>query len=166
MDARDLLRRQFGFAHQLLEQTLDDVTPVSAAARQEGSTIGSIASIYGHAVAAEDAFVAGATENGMTVLQAGDWSDRTGIPVARPFQDDEWARLTVDLAAMREYARAVYEATDQFLATAPDEVIFREVDGPGRKVMLFPEVALTHTAQHWGEIAALKGIQGMKGLPF
>lgn len=166
MDARDLLRRQFRFTHQLIEQTLDDVTPESAAARVQGATIGSIASIYGHAVAAEDAFVAGATENGTTVLHAGDWSNRTGIPVARPFQDEEWAKLAIDLAATREYARSVYEATDQFLATAPDDVIFREVDGPGGKVMLFPEIALSHTAQHWGEIAALKGVHGLKGLPF
>jgi hypothetical protein len=100
------------------------------------------------------------------VLQVGSWEDKTGIPVAKHRQDEEWARLAINFQATRDYAKEVYEATDRFLARAPDEILFREVDGPGRKVMLFPEIMLTHTAQHWGEIAALKGVQGMKGLPF
>jgi hypothetical protein len=166
MDARELLRSQFRFAHQFIEMALDDVSPETAAAKISGATINTIAHVYAHSVVAEDAFVSGANSDGTSVLQAGAWEDRTGIPVAKPRQDEEWARLAIDFQATREYAKEVYEATDRFLARAPDEILFREVDGPGRKVLLFPEIMLTHTAQHWGEIAALKGVQGMKGLPF
>ena len=166
MDARDMLRSQFRFAHQFLEMALDDVTPETAATRVGGATINTIAHIYGHAVVSEDAFVSGALDEGTPVLETDNWAAKTGIPVAKPRQDEEWAALTIDFAATREYAKAVYEATDRFIATAPDDVIFREADGPGGKVRIFPEIMLTHTAQHWGEIAALKGVQGMKGLPF
>lgn len=166
MDVRALLRSQFRFAHQFLEMAMDDVSPETAAVKVGGSTINSIAHVYAHAIVAEDAFVSGATEGAQPVLVAQEWARKAGIPIAKPLQDDQWGKLAIDLAATREYARHVYEATDSFLATAPDDVIFREVDGPGRKVMLFPEIMLTHTAQHWGEIAALKGVQGMKGLPF
>jgi hypothetical protein len=166
MDARELLRSQFQFAHQFIEMALDDVSPEAAARKVAGSTINTIAHVYGHSVVAEDAFVSGALGGGVPVLESGGWAARTGIPVAKPSQDEEWGKLSIDLAATREYAKAVYEATDKFLASAPDDTVFRQVDGPGRKVMLFPEIMLTHTAQHWGEIAALKGVQGMKGLPF
>jgi hypothetical protein len=166
MDSRELLRSQFRFAHQFLEMALDDVTPETAATKVGGSTINTIAHIYGHAVVSEDAFVSGAMGTETSVLEAGGWAGKTGIPVAKPRQDEEWGKLEINFAATREYAKAVYEATDSFIATAPEDIIFREVDGPGRKVRLFPEIMLTHTAQHWGEIAALKGVQGMKGLPF
>ncbi|MCA9826394.1 MAG: DinB family protein [Dehalococcoidia bacterium] len=167
MDARELLRSQFRFAHQFLEMALDDVSPETAATRVGGATINSIAHIYAHAVTSEDAFVSGAKgDDGISVLEAGGWGTKTGIPVAKPRQDEEWAKLNIDFAATREYAKQVYEATDEFLATAPEDVLFREADGPAGKVRIFPEIMLTHTAQHWGEIAALKGVQGMKGLPF
>jgi hypothetical protein len=166
MDSRELLRSQFRFAHQFLEMALDDVSPETAAVKVGGSTINTIAHIYGHAVVSEDAFVSGALGEGISVLEGGGWADRTGIPVAKPRQDEEWGKLSIDFAATREYAKSVYEATDKFLATAPEDVLFREADGPVGKVRLFPEIMLTHTAQHWGEIAALKGVQGMKGLPF
>lgn len=166
MDAREMLRRQFRFAHEFIEMALDDITPEIANKRIDGATINTIAHVYGHSVVAEDAFVSGAVPGTQTVLESGGWSEKTGIPVAKPVQDEEWGKLTIDLAATRQYAKEVYEATDRFLARAPDDVLLREVDGPGHKVMVFPEMMLTHTAQHWGEIAALKGVHGLKGLPF
>ena len=66
-------------------------------------------------------------------------------------------------------AGAVAAATDDFLANATDEELNKEVDSPVGKqpfITFFANIALTHAAGHWGEIAALKGVQGLKGLPF
>ena len=79
------------------------------------------------------------------------------------------ADLTVDLVAFREYAKAVAAATDDFLANATDQEMNKEVDSPVGKqpfITYFANLGLTHIAGHWGEIAALKGVQGLKGLPF
>ena len=33
-------------------------------------------------------------------------------------------------------------------------------------VQYVSSIPVLHLASHWGEIAALKGVQGLKGLPF
>ena len=45
----------------------------------------------------------------------------------------------------------------------------KEINGPAGKqplITILANVGVTHGAGHWGEIAALKGVQGLKGLPF
>ena len=77
--------------------------------------------------------------------------------------------MTFDLEVFREYAKAVGTATDEFLASATDEQLEKEIDGPVGKqpyITFLANIGVTHVAGHWGEIAALKGVQGLKGLPF
>jgi hypothetical protein len=78
----------------------------------------------------------------------------------------------VDLPAFRAYAKAVYEATDAYLATLPDAALSREVDlsamGMGKQTVGFvlDNALLGHAYCHCGEISAIKGVQGKKGYPF
>ncbi len=64
---------------------------------------------------------------------------------------------------------AAAKALDDFLATATDDQMAQEIDGPLGKttvLQMLANIGLTHVAGHWGEVAALKRVQGQKGLPF
>lgn len=170
MDSRALVRQQFGLAHNVLEQVLADVTAPVAASVPAG-TIKPIAIVLAHVVSDEDFMVNGMAQGAPLLLSRDGWSERTGIPVpGGPFMTDEWAaNVKLDLDAFREYMKAVFAQTDAFLAEASDEQLAREVPGPLGTTSAFnllATIGLYHCAEHTGEIAALKGVQELKGLPF
>ena len=78
----------------------------------------------------------------------------------------------MDVSAFREYSALVYRATDDYLAGLTDAGI----DAPllaaatgGRQVpagFMIVRVMATHFPAHAGEVAALLGVAGLKGLPF
>ncbi len=59
-------------------------------------------------------------------------------------------------------------ATDAYLERLADEDLDREVTmmGGTRQVADALTTVAAHTLEHSGEIAALKGVQGGKGLPY
>ena len=84
-------------------------------------------------------------------------------------QDEHYSELKINLPAMREFAAAVAKETDEFLTNASEDELMKEIDALGQKtpaITFLANIGLTHVAGHWGEIAALKGVQGLKGLPF
>lgn len=169
MEASEMLRLQFEQSNRFVEMTMNDVTQAIAEKKLPGSTINTIGQIYGHMVLDQDLMVGGMAKGGDLVLMKEGWGGKLGVSNPNPMQTEEWARQKVDIAAYREYAKAVYGATDAFLKTATEADLSKEVDGPAGKqpVLLFlATIGLSHVAEHWGEIAALKGVQGVKGLPF
>ena len=83
---------------------------------------------------------------------------------------EEWARtVEMDMPKLREYAQAVFAATDAYLDTLTEADMGREIEFGGNKPALatfFINVMATHCANHTGEISTLKGLQGLKGYPF
>ena len=106
------------------------------------------------------------------------WAEKTGLsaPPPRPGGNgswDEWARsVKIDLAALRQYAQAVYAATDQFVASLDADALAKPLDlsalGIGQTTVgaFVCGIVLQHANHHCGEIACLKGLQGAKGYPF
>lgn len=78
--------------------------------------------------------------------------------------------MKLDIGQAREYAKAVYKATDDYLGTLSVEDLDDEIDVPGigknSRAYFLGIGALIHLANHVGEISALKGVQGAKGYPF
>jgi hypothetical protein len=74
------------------------------------------------------------------------------------------------LPVFREYAKAVYGATDAYIARLSDSGLARKVQtgfiGEQSAAFVISNILGWHIAEHTGEIAALKGVQGLKGLPF
>ena len=169
MEAKELLRAQFQTMHQFLDMTIADCSPEVLEKRDNAWTINKIGALYAHIILAEDMMLNVMGKEGELVLKSDGWAEKLGIDNASPRQDEHLADLTIDLEAFREYAKAVAAATDDFLANATDEQFNREVESPVGKqpfITFFANIGLTHVAGHWGEIAALKGVQGLKGLPF
>ena len=108
-----------------------------------------------------------------TVWESGDWAAKTGLDMSGPGarQTQEWAQSSpqYDHAAFRAYAKAVHDATDDYLANVSDEGLESEFDAFGGKTSVARYLGTTclwHVMSHQGESSALKGVQGLKGLPF
>ena len=163
------IRMAFETMHQFLEGTLEGVTAEQARWRPPGlaHTIGAT---YGHVVFTEDTVV-NAVVRGGAPLMATQFAGKSGASEPPPPGTDwaAWAeRVEVDLAAMREYAHAVYAATDGDLESLADAELGREVNlGPAGTHALgrLLTIMMGNVAWHTGEIACLKGLQGAKGYP-
>jgi len=170
MNAQEAVRQQLGFWHGISAQIMGDCGD-SLNKGLANASVGSIASIYAHAVFAEDGIINGMFEGKPLLYQTGDWAKKTGVqhPVGS-MQNQEWASgLNMDLASFQEYANAVFQQTDSYIGSLSDSDLERKVNGPTGETALgwfLVNILATHFPSHLGEIAALKGVHGQKGLPF
>jgi len=157
---------------QVLEGTIEGVDNDLANKQPDGKA-DSIGSTYAHAVLAEDAIV-NSMMKGSQPLSETEWKDKTGVDKPMSMTDPEalgewYHTVQVDLPKVREYAKAVYAASEEFIQNADDETITKEVDFWGMKMPLaeaFDMFVIGHLNSIAGEISALKGIAGLKGYPF
>jgi hypothetical protein len=72
------------------------------------------------------------------------------------------------LAPLLDYLQQVRAATDAYLAGVTPEELDRivQIAGQDRPVAQVFVLLVVHSAAHTGEISALKGVSGAKGLPF
>jgi hypothetical protein len=124
--AGTLLRWQFRLAHQLLDATIDRLH-VRTAQPQFRGTFAQPAACYAQIVWCEDLSINAMLTAGIP-LALSTWAGRTGLselPLLTGETDWRgWARrVQFDLSEFRDYARAVYNATDLYLAALPDEAI-------------------------------------------
>jgi hypothetical protein len=171
MDAVSPFREGLLWAHELLEMIMADVTPEQAHWTPPGIA-NPLGAIYVHALCAEDGVVNGMLK-GSVPLFAGEWSGRCGVEQPQPALDLAWARsLRVDLPAFRQYAQAVYLASEAFLGSLTAGGLAREIDlsrqGLGRRPVSWclNALVIAHVNNMAGEISVLKGLQGVKGYPF
>ncbi|MGZ9137904.1 MAG: hypothetical protein ACXW4K_10670 [Candidatus Deferrimicrobiaceae bacterium] len=171
------IRAQMKSAHWLLEETIADVSDEMAPFAPPGKALPTGAA-YVHYVTSED-WAVHSLFQGVSPSMAGTWAGRTGVSEPPPGPGDDFAarfaawsrRVRVDLPAFRAYAKAVYDATDGYLAALADSELSREVDlsagGLGKQTVGFvlDNAMLGHAYCHCGEISALKGVQGKKGYP-
>lgn len=76
--------------------------------------------------------------------------------------------ISLDMDVFRQYAAAVYAATDEYLANVSDAELEKVVDAgfapPMPAGSFVANILAWHVATHQGEISALKGVQGLEGL--
>src|SRR3972149_2037768 len=129
MNVKGTRKQQMQPLQGTLEATIRDC-PVDALTRKlPGSTINSIGAIYAHTIFGEDGLLNGLVRGGTPVYFAGGWAPKVGLDMPRGGMDPDWA-VTLDLDLFRQYAAAVYQATDEYLATASDAELDRVID-PG-----------------------------------
>src|SRR3990172_1247719 len=172
MRVQSAVRQQLGFWHGALDPILGDCSQEVLNRNLSNATITSIASIYAHLVFAEDVIVQALLQGKPVLYQSDGWEAKTGVAFLGmpPEIKRDWATsLRMDLPSFQEYAKTVFAATDAYLAGVPDADLQRKVSGPfGEQTAEWVDLDPlgTHAPQHAGEIAALKGVQGVKGLPF
>jgi len=171
LDGIDFLRADLTDAHWLLEATVEDLSPDHLHWAPPG-TANTIAATYAHVVGSEDSIIHGTLAR-KPLLAEGEWAGRNGISLPIPQRGSDWfawsRRVRVDLPAARSYAEAVYAATDEYLASITSDQLDRPpaVPLPGNQTLswLIRNLLVLHASVHTGEIAVLKGLQGLVGLP-
>jgi len=172
MKLQTAAQQQLAGSHGAFRFMLNDIEPALLNETLPGAAIGSIASIYAHLVFAEDVFVHTRFQEREPLYLAGGWEAKTGVPFPGipPAITPEWAAaLRMDLATFQPYADTVFADTEAFVANLPDAELDRTIKGATGEYTIGWGIAIIivqHAAQHSGEIAALKGVQGLKGLPF
>lgn len=171
MNVQDAIRTQLSFWHPVLDGMVGECGQDVIANNLPDATITSIGSVYAHIVMSEDAIVNGMLQGKPTIYESDGWKEKIGISFeGRPSLEQEWARkLVLDLGPFKEYAQAVYANSDAYIGGLPDADLDQKKQTPiGEQSVGWVLAALlaTHLPQHTGEIAALKGVQGLKGLPF
>jgi hypothetical protein len=167
--AIDAVRKSLGISHWMLDSVLADL-PEDAARRTFPNTrMNPITPTVAHAVYGEDVMINRFVLDREPLLTRDGWLARTGVPDDNHVLSPELLAAPLDLAALREYAAAVFGETDRTLAGLLPGDLGRMVPTPfGNEVpavdflAMFPAV---HLSSHVGEISALKGALGMTGYP-
>lgn len=172
MDAIEFLREQLRQAREFLAGVLSDLDADALHAPAPGR-LNPIASTYAHLVVGEDGFVNGLLRGAMPLF-ASEWAGRTGLSEMPP-EGPDWAAwghaVRIDVQALDGYAQGVARSTDDFIASLSPADLDRGVDlgafGFGERSLgwVLGAGVLGHVLSHWGEIAALKGLQGRTGFP-
>ena len=159
-----LLRAQYKQSFEWLQGTMQGMTDELAHQTPAGN-VPAIAGQVAHAVMTIDGFVLGTVSGKPPVMAAGN----SGVSSPPPQGDWlEWGNsVKVDMPVFHEYAKAVFAETDSYLASINDSELDRELELPFGKysVAWLFNVGLLNTFSHTGEIACLKGLQGLKGYP-
>jgi hypothetical protein len=176
ISAIELIKFQVKNARELFEGTVADITQEQLE-KVPGGKAHPLGATYAHLIFSEDAIMQGMVQ-GKAPLFATTWKDKTGASEPMPAMDEKWSEandawgksVKINLAELREYAKAVYAATDDYLATLKDEDIEKEIDlgSWGKKSFtdFMTGFIIGHTFSLAGEISVLKGVQGAKGYPF
>jgi DinB superfamily len=171
IDTVAVVRSNLSDAHWLLERVIDGLADEHLHWVPPGSA-NTIAATYAHVVGSEDVFVQ-ETLLGRKPIGEDEWDGRGGISLPVPRRGADWLmwsrRVRVELAAARAYAAAVYAASDAYLAGLEPDALGRPPSAPvpGGQTLgwLVNNLLVQHAALHSGEIAVLRGIQGLQGLP-
>jgi hypothetical protein len=172
MTPQALLKQQLAGVHDILEQTIADCSQHTLDLNLPNANITNIGSIYAHILFSEDGIVQGMLQKKPPVYHAHGWASRVNVTMpANPQFDPAWGRtVRMHLPPFREYAKAVYAATDAYVSSLTPADLERKVDtgfvGEQTVGFVLGNICVWHVAEHNGEIAALKGAQGLKGLPF
>jgi len=198
MNTIGLIQNSLGFAFEILDQVVSDLTQEQADWLPPG-TANPIGALYWHTVGYSDQLVheycmapfkyvtqkewqeakRDKQELGMgqaPLRYSADWQGKVVInsPPENPddpFWDLRAVRdgLRVDLLALHDYARATTQALLSGVASLTPEDLDRPISTPigDYNMNLFLEFfVIWHINAHCGEIAALKGCQGLKGYPW
>ncbi len=176
LTALQLIKDELKNARETFDGTVADVREEQLHNDPGGKAL-PLGAAYAHLVFSEDAVVQGMLQGKQPFFATG-WAGRTGVSELMPPMDERWMveherwakTVKIDLGELRDYAKAVFTATDEYVSNLKEEDLEREVDlGEGGKKTLAELLyswVIGHLNSLAGEISALKGIQGARGYPF
>jgi len=166
MNAVDAIRHEARDSYEWLERIVSDVSPEQAGWSPPGSA-NSIAVNYAHIVVNTDVDVTRYFHGKTPLLEAGGWIERLGLNPRK--LDDMDATIGLDWTLLHEYGLLV----QQQIQEQADALTQADLD---RSFQMIPEslgiwkgydiYALhigRHVWMHGGEIACIKGLQGLRG---
>jgi hypothetical protein len=130
----------------------------------EGTTCNSVAKSHVHVLSSIDFFVNMIVGGGRSKWPEA--AEKLGLP-ANPTKIWQ-ADGRVALEPMKEYGKYVQETALAAVSKLSDADLDREIESQFGKhpAGWYLQLSGMHTAGHAGDMAAIKGMQGLKGLPF
>lgn len=174
--ATEFLREQIKNTRKNFLDTVSTVTPEMLSVTPGGKTI-PLGATWAHVIFAEDTVIHTMLQQKQTLFET-TFKDKTGASMVMPPMDTKWneayelwARsVKVDLPVFLEYQKAVFAQTDEYIYHIYDDDLEKYLDlgAFGTKYIwqILDEFVVEHMCVSTGEIAVLKGLQGIRGLPF
>ena len=167
MDIPEYLRREMAGVRHSVDMVMKNMTPELFNGTAPG-TANTISATFIHFMSVEDNFIQKIIQGKPSVWETGGWSQKTGIQKPPGIGEDwsDYKHKQIAIQPLLDYAAAVWAATDAYLATLTPEELDREVKFANgeRTVADMLLLSASQSLSHTGEIAALKGVQGAKGL--
>jgi hypothetical protein len=164
MNATQYATSQLGQVFDLLNLCADGIDDAQYNHDPQG-TCNSVAKSHVHALTAIDFFVLQMVKGGPMLWP--DFATKIGLPVnAREIFGYAEA---IPLAPMKEFAAQVQKAALEYVGGLSESDLDREIDTQffGKQSAAYVlQLMAAHTAGHAGDMASVKGMQGLKGLPF
>jgi len=165
MNAVDYAKLQLEEAFGLVNIVVQGLDEEQYNWQAEGTTCNSVAKSHAHALSSIDFFVNGVVGGGE--VRWASTAEKMGLP-GHPlgiWQSD----ARIPLEAMQEYGKQVHDSAMAALSKLSDADLDREIETQyfGKKsAAWYIQLAGLHTTGHAGDMASVKGMQGLKGLPF
>ncbi len=169
MDAKEFINLELQEMRGLFTASLQNMTEEQFN-WVPGTAANPIRAIAMHAWGAEDYFIQTILQNKSRIFESEHWDEKLGL-TNTPGRGRGWdAAVTTQLSLAKalEYYAEVQAATAQYCTNITDEelqktvLLFKQEMSVAAVISRF----MLHTTGHAGEIAALRGMQGVKGLPF
>jgi len=165
----EVLKASFDVAHMVFNGIVGDLAADAVEYSIPGSTVPKLGAIMAHAIYGEDVIVNGVSGKEIALTRL-NLQASTGMVQLSNVMTPEWCQLAFDLEGLKAYAAAVFAETDDFLSRATTAELDRLVPTPLGTEMSgaarMGAFGVVHLMEHAGEISALKGAHGLKGLPF
>ena len=169
MDTIEFIRQYIAAVRSQTGASMQDITLEQFNWTPPG-TASPISAVFVHLLNSEDFFIQTVIQGKPKLWEAGGWGEKTGVKNTPDYGGnwDEFKHMTLALEPVLAYQRVVYDATESYLDKLTPDELERKVKFAGGEHTVAAMILHTtcHTLSHAGEIAALKGIQGVKGLPF
>lgn len=168
MNVIEYIQGEMASLRRSVERVMKEMDPVVFNWGPPG-TANTISATFIHFINSEDHFIQTVLQGEPTVWEIGGWAQKTGIPKPPGIGEDwsDFKRRQVQIAPIFDYAAEVWSATDKYLSSLPVDDLNRMVNfhGSDRSVAYVLRLCVSQAQGHLGEIAALKGVQGKRGLP-
>lgn len=173
MNSIQLLQYALGSGFGILNQVTSDLTQEQADWQPPGIA-NPIGATYWHAVTSTDGIVHRWCMGRSPLQESEEWEGKLLTTTAQePERGGDYhaymRAIRVDLAALHEYTQAVSEAIQTWLCNLEPQDLERKLETPVGELSLaevMETFVIWHINAHCGEIAALKGCQGVQGYPF
>lgn len=168
MNVFEYIQHEITNARRTIDGTVNNLTDELINWAPSG-TANTISATLLHFIHSEDNFIQKYVQDKSSVWESENWSEKTGI-TDPPHMGGDWSEfknMHIAIQPLLAYKAAVWAATDAYLASLTSEELDRKVKFAGgeRTIADMLILSVAHSLSHTGEIAALKGVQGAKGLP-
>jgi len=167
VDATELLREQFASVRRFVDGILERLTDDHLNWLPPG-TANPIGVSWFHLLTVEDSFIQRTIQGKPRLWDSQEWTEKTGIhPQAGGETWDRIKQTQFTVAPLQAYGDVVRGATEAYLSMVTADQLARvvTVNNMEMSVSRLLTMMVCHAAGHAGDIAAIKGIQGLKGLP-